>query len=507
MRNWKTRDAYVTVNEKMTTESADVLVRVRRGRYDVAVLTARRGAELARWLQAEGFAPPAGLEPVATAYLQRGWKFVAARVMPAHTTAAGPLPPLAVAFPAAAPVFPLAISRLSAPPRVLLRLVVEAPQPVRCTSLPEVSARQRGRLLLDIWRRQVCEEQGGRALVCEYVASEGWRDARPALVARTRYWALLDRAGLVDLEFAARAEPARMRAVEHLHRVTGAERWWLMWGGLALWWLFAALWLRRQEGVALDLAAGTALAAIMAVVGVAALPATALLLLWDAVTPVPAAVLTVTILALGCRRFARAGDGPWDARLAAALPLACAVGCLGVYAEEVRAAAVFARRGFEEMTSAPALAAAAAGFAVLAGLALPSFRPRLRAVLAGWAVAVPVIAALSLAVFAVPVPTEQDYVQRRGQLLAALEACRRDTRVLPARLSDLTATQAPATGVDGAGNAVPLLGAWRGPYLPQLPVDPLTGRRDTWRYEPTGDLLVDAAWPTDYEPGPKYSVW
>jgi hypothetical protein len=86
------------------------------------------------------------------------------------------------------------------------------------------------------------------------------------------------------------------------------------------------------------------------------------------------------------------------------------------------------------------------------------------------------------------------YVERQADLTRAVDAFRRDTRVLPAKLADLAATKAPVAGVDAAGNATPLQGGWHGPYLPQLPIDPLTRRRDTWVYEPTGDNVVDAHW-------------
>lgn len=62
----------------------------------------------------------------------------------------------------------------------------------------------------------------------------------------------------------------------------------------------------------------------------------------------------------------------------------------------------------------------------------------------------------------------------------------------PARLKDLQAQQAPAAGVDSSGNPVPLDAANHRPSGAELPVDPLTGRNDTWVYEPTATPMVDS---------------
>lgn len=86
-----------------------------------------------------------------------------------------------------------------------------------------------------------------------------------------------------------------------------------------------------------------------------------------------------------------------------------------------------------------------------------------------------------------------------GKLSAALESldeaiedfCE-DTGCYPATLDDLTATAPPAVGIDASGNAVELGGAWGGAYLGILPLDPLTGRRDAWVYEVTGEPMVSS---------------
>ncbi len=70
---------------------------------------------------------------------------------------------------------------------------------------------------------------------------------------------------------------------------------------------------------------------------------------------------------------------------------------------------------------------------------------------------------------------------------------------LPATLGDLVRRDLPEVGVDSSGNAVPLPAAapWNrplgaSPVVRELPVDPLTGRNDTWLYEPTGDPMIDS---------------
>jgi len=74
----------------------------------------------------------------------------------------------------------------------------------------------------------------------------------------------------------------------------------------------------------------------------------------------------------------------------------------------------------------------------------------------------------------------------------ALERFHKACGCYPAALGDLTA-DTPTEGVDSSGNPVPIASgiapSWR---LEELPIDPLTGRRDTWTYEPTGSPMVDS---------------
>ena len=86
-----------------------------------------------------------------------------------------------------------------------------------------------------------------------------------------------------------------------------------------------------------------------------------------------------------------------------------------------------------------------------------------------------------------------------GRLDDMLLRFRRQYGCLPASLQDLAGLDLPETGVDSSGNPIPLptavqwhrpLGAT--PVARGLPTDPLTGRNDTWLYEPTGEPVVES---------------
>lgn len=75
----------------------------------------------------------------------------------------------------------------------------------------------------------------------------------------------------------------------------------------------------------------------------------------------------------------------------------------------------------------------------------------------------------------------------------------------PARLEDMLASASPTAGLDSSGNPVPIgqpenaeaAGEKEPPTGPgwpatELPADPLTGRSDTWVYEPTGSPMIDS---------------
>jgi hypothetical protein len=79
-----------------------------------------------------------------------------------------------------------------------------------------------------------------------------------------------------------------------------------------------------------------------------------------------------------------------------------------------------------------------------------------------------------------------------AQLRTTLQMFRDATGAYPRRLTDLALGKLPATGIDGSGNEVRLSGSPAMPLLPALPVDPLTGRSDTWLYDVRSPLLVES---------------
>jgi hypothetical protein len=75
-------------------------------------------------------------------------------------------------------------------------------------------------------------------------------------------------------------------------------------------------------------------------------------------------------------------------------------------------------------------------------------------------------------------------------LVAAVEEFQAQAGCYPGELSDLTATHV-TEGRDASGNPVPLDLTLAQPLLSEIPVDPSTGRRDTWVYDVLSPTLVD----------------
>lgn len=111
LRTWGTKSAGeaataptgVTVHEVATV-----------GSHEITTLTSDAPNALVEWLTDHGYVVPDNARPVLAGYVSRGWAFTAVRVT--SPEAAEPrfrLPPLALAFDADEPVFPLAISGIS----------------------------------------------------------------------------------------------------------------------------------------------------------------------------------------------------------------------------------------------------------------------------------------------------------------------------------------------------------------------------------------------------------
>ena len=89
---------------------------------------------------------------------------------------------------------------------------------------------------------------------------------------------------------------------------------------------------------------------------------------------------------------------------------------------------------------------------------------------------------------------QREQQEQAERIAKALRQFRDATGAYPAKLEDLTAARMPTQGLDTSGNPVPILAgqALSMPQLPALPVDPLTGRSDTWVYNPRSPLLVES---------------
>lgn len=204
-----------------------VLQRREVGEYDASVLAAEDASALARWLGANGYRLPPEASPVVADYIRRHWVFVAMRVLDwvqAKKPVLDAVTPIAIRFRTESLVFPLLISKVSAPARTSLLLLVYDSGPVRCRELPvrytpPMSSLGPG----DSYerRRARLATEGGPGLACEYLGRTGdlafmdslrapsalrQEGGRPRAVWLSRLWTLLDRDAMVDLTF----EPDRV---------------------------------------------------------------------------------------------------------------------------------------------------------------------------------------------------------------------------------------------------------------------------------------------------------
>jgi hypothetical protein len=91
----------------------DVLDEQVIGGYQVARLESGDAAALRRWLDRNGYALPAGAEPILAEYVEEGWRFVAIRLAPEAT---GRLKPLSITFDTGEYVYPMRLAQLGTEP-------------------------------------------------------------------------------------------------------------------------------------------------------------------------------------------------------------------------------------------------------------------------------------------------------------------------------------------------------------------------------------------------------
>jgi hypothetical protein len=209
----------------------EVLQRLQVGDYAATVLAARDPAALTSWLQTHRYAVPDGAAEAFASYVQRGWAFVALRLLdravqgkPVLTDVA----PLGLRFtrPAEGLVFPLAISQVSAPPLSALLLCLITDEPQECLTLPTVWLERPRRLrpgeTYGALRRRLTREPR-TALLGEYADQrplyysdlsyrrDDWtRSVRPRLERRfaTRLFGLVAPAEMRDVYFGPSASTA-----------------------------------------------------------------------------------------------------------------------------------------------------------------------------------------------------------------------------------------------------------------------------------------------------------
>jgi len=172
--------------------------------YDVAVLSSEQSADLAAWLNTNGYGLPGGHEDTLQYYIDRGSYFVALKIAPsadqsAGDNAGGPpglgdggareMAPITLTFSTSDLVFPMRISRVSTKERVEVLLYVVAPHRATgvnySTAEVDAPASYGGDdfpAAYNRWFEDAIADAGGRALVVEYAGRlSEWTAGNPPL--------------------------------------------------------------------------------------------------------------------------------------------------------------------------------------------------------------------------------------------------------------------------------------------------------------------------------------
>lgn len=216
--------------KRSTSGRVEVLGQMVVANMLASVLQSDDGAALLTWLHDSNYAVADTAVPLLTTYARAGWVFVALKMLE-QTAAARSLledvPPLGLRFDATGQnlLFPLRISRLSAPAQSAILLSVIGTTPYRCRTLPtrrlsEAVALTAGETYGGL-RRRLARERGP-ALVCEAgvrgaqrFATFSYRkdDQRPfmsgseAMLVTTGFFALLRPEEMEDLVFEPDGDP------------------------------------------------------------------------------------------------------------------------------------------------------------------------------------------------------------------------------------------------------------------------------------------------------------
>ncbi|MBU0606404.1 MAG: DUF2330 domain-containing protein [Armatimonadetes bacterium] len=502
----------VTVHERFTM-----------GQFDVAVLSAVGATDLLRWLKAKGFALPSGGEDIIGEYLHKHWYFVALRINPEATAKQGiiqEVSPLGISFPAKAPVFPLRISAVSAPPRTSLILVVMgdkpfAPVELPAIQLPDKTRLRRGDSYSAFLRRQI-EKRQGKALVAEFEGKTYYPDkarwgadarsplrsgpGRPREFTTCRYVGLVPRETMLDLSF--REQPAQrfstmVKREAYLPVPLAARlalmRWPVAAVGVPL--LVIVFWAGRRQGRNEALPERPAwMRVIITALGVYVVALfTVALAAYKALPRYPEVDLsgsgppgTYVVLALGLLLSLVVLVGLPLSRLAGVIGLATLLSAAGL-------PLLLARHVDSVTPLAVALSCLALAVAVLLNA---TTRTHVHAVVA-------VAAVLALFVGPLPRMGHGDSWMRQYEVQTQLDDQLRDLRgavknfravygCYPATVNDLASSH-HTTGQDPSGNPVSIA-ATSQPYKPlsALPRDPLTGRTDKWLLDVLAPDVIDS---------------
>jgi len=212
--------------------------------YELAVLPQGKGLnDVSDWLRGNGYSVGEDLARVCRAYLQRGWRFVALRVLPTiRGQAMRYLSPVGIRLTTDRAVYPLAIASPGAPERTLVQLVVVAPVPVDCAESPSTLLPRHALLPAGRWYEQFRCTQGDGGLVKEAQAlgalafadmghrADRW--AEPAQYPWSRLWATrftgqIAARDLTDLTFvgAADVRPFRVHIYQSAQVGAGPGTW------------------------------------------------------------------------------------------------------------------------------------------------------------------------------------------------------------------------------------------------------------------------------------------
>ena len=215
------RSKFTTVNagledaESGSRPGVTVHDRMDVGDYDVSILSATGPGVLVDWLNRNGYSFPREAESIADDYVERGWKFVALRIrmqVQRQQTVLTDVSPLGIRFPAEELVYPLTISRVSAPEITTLSLIVVDDGGVDCTDLPTVTfpaeTKTRKGVTYESMARELLSKHASEALLCE---------GRP----RLDTWA---GSPLARLELAKGVSAAAPESSRDFRRLTDEER-------------------------------------------------------------------------------------------------------------------------------------------------------------------------------------------------------------------------------------------------------------------------------------------